>query len=494
MADSPSFVDARAELTPETAGDNGAPTAATTVPNERTGSRRQLFTDIHVQGEANNRNNEVDDDVSVLSAVIVEPRPTIREQTAPEDDGLDVEEEIDGDGDSLSDAEDVVLLDSATQQALRSRLEVLVKLEDDIEEAVLDGEANQTPFGVEGLDELTSLPKIPDDWVLPEPLLEANEPPFDEIDNPGKWHPFTLKPVYDKKHPKRKVGPKNPSKYVGHFLSTGCTVVPKGEDGKRVVEDWEFFYDGWNEDLSHHHGATRLNPFPEERKGKLDYPLLKKLGLTGQRLKDQDALFFFQLLFPICDTSKSGIDGDPRMSYYSKVQRWSAKYASEIGLFDDYGHVFHPPKTTELLYFDMALVRDGVVGGSDGAIYRRWQPGKKTYDADIAASLTWSCWKEIKRVLKLCDNSTAKKRGEEGYDLAYKFDYIVKCLVHNINCITEDAELDLCGDETTWAHMGFGERLTALLARIMRKPGVTKGGQTVILTAPRLNPAHARGL
>ena len=47
MADSPSFVDARAELTPETAGDNGAPTAATTVPNERTGSRRQLFTDIH---------------------------------------------------------------------------------------------------------------------------------------------------------------------------------------------------------------------------------------------------------------------------------------------------------------------------------------------------------------------------------------------------------------------------------------------------------------
>ena len=147
-----------------------------------------------------------------------------------------------------------------------------------------------------------------------------------------------------------------------------------------------------------------LNPFPPERKGTLDYPLLKKLGLNGRRLQDADALFFFQLLFPICDTSKSGIEGDPRLPYYTKVQCWSAKYTSDIGLYDDYGHEFLPPKTTEILYFDMALVRDGVHGGSSGAIYRRWKVGRKMYDKDIAKALTHTCWLQIKRVLKLEKN------------------------------------------------------------------------------------------
>ena len=130
----------------------------------------------------------------------------------------------------------------------------------------------------------------------------------------------------------------------------------------------------------------------------------------------------------------------------------------------------------------MAVLEDGVQGGSDGAIHQRWQADLSTYDDAIACALSHTRWLQIKRTIKLCDNRTAPKRGEEGYEPAYKYDFIVKTLIHNINCLTAQAELDLCGDETTWAHMGFGERQTSLLARVMRKPGVTKGGQTIILT------------
>jgi hypothetical protein len=41
--------------------------------------------------------------------------------------------------------------------------------------------------------------------------------------------------------------------------------------------------------------------------GNLDYDLLKHMGSTKARLEKHDALFFWQLLFPICDLAKSGI-------------------------------------------------------------------------------------------------------------------------------------------------------------------------------------------
>lgn len=59
----------------------------------------------------------------------------------------------------------------------------------------------------------------------------------------------------------------------------------------------------------------------------------------------------------------------------------------------------------------------------------------------IAKSIHHCCWLQIKRVIKLCNNETASKRGEPHYNPAYKFE--------NLNAITEEeAELDLCGDVT----------------------------------------------
>ena len=42
--------------------------------------------------------------------------------------------------------------------------------------------------------------------------------------------------------------------------------------------------------------------------------------------------------------------------------------------------------------------------------------------------------------------------------------------------------MDLCGDETPWGHQGIGEVGSGVVARVVGKPGVSKGGQTVIVS------------
>ena len=58
------------------------------------------------------------------------------------------------------------------------------------------------------------------------------------------------------------------------------------------------------------------------------------------------------------------------------------------------------------------------------------------FDGDIANAMNHSRWLQIKRCIKLCDNDAAKKKGEEGYNPAYKYDYAWKALIHNINAFT----------------------------------------------------------
>jgi hypothetical protein len=85
---------------------------------------------------------------------------------------------------------------------------------------------------------------------------------------------------------------KEKAQYSHHKLPTGAVPVPAVED-RRVVNGWEFYYEGWEVDLggTHRDGATSENPFPECRKGHLDHDLLKKLGLTKQRTMKGGCLF-----------------------------------------------------------------------------------------------------------------------------------------------------------------------------------------------------------
>ena len=87
---------------------------------------------------------------------------------------------------------------------------------------------------------------------------------------------------------------------------------------------------GWrpvqNVDLCNVDMAT--DPFPKERQGCLDRNLLKKLGMSKERIQKKDCLFFLQLILPMCDTTKSGVRNDPRKLYYSDVEKFTNIYAA----------------------------------------------------------------------------------------------------------------------------------------------------------------------
>ena len=104
------------------------------------------------------------------------------------------------------------------------------------------------------------------------------------------------------------------------------------------------------------------------------------------------------------------------------------------------------------------------------------------YDNEIFTGMSHRRWLQVKRVKKLCNNDVAPKKGEEGYNPCYKYDYIYKVIVHHGNQLSKRSELDITGDETSWATASPGEAGVGVTGMIMGKPGVLKGGQTVIVS------------
>jgi hypothetical protein len=105
-------------------------------------------------------------------------------------------------------------------------------------------------------------------------------------------------------------------------------------------------------------------------------------------------------------------------------------------------------------------------------------------DKFIDQALTHSRFLQLKRTWNLNDNSTAKNKVEDGCDSCYKHDYIFKVITHNICTLTERASLDLCGDETSSGHQGYGEAGSGVFDQIMNKPGLTKGCRQFLLWRP----------
>ena len=203
----------------------------------------------------------------------------------------------------------------------------------------------------------------------------------------------------------------------------------------------------------------------------------------------QDSLFFYQILLLMCYVNNSGIVDDSRQNYFSDVEIFSARYKFDIGLLGSYEHSFKVPKIDELVKFDGVVICDGMRGGSNGTFYHRWQYNGSDFDEEIPNSINLGHWLQIKRVMKLCNNKDAPKRGDTNYDPAYKFDFIYKAIVHNLNSITKWAELDQSGNETKWGHGGFGEKVSGLTGHITGKPGISKGGQIAITGAvSRIRP------
>ena len=198
-----------------------------------------------------------------------------------------------------------------------------------------------------------------------------------------------------------------------------------------------------------------------------------------------DALFFHQLLLPMHDTKKT-VEHDPRLPFYYPVARWSngcAFYDLDSG--SGCGHSFKSIAFHEAVNWDGVVVMDGALGGSSGAILRRFddsRPDNTCFSSHIAEAFTKSRYPQIKRVIKLCDNQSAPRRNQPGYDPAYTCDYVFKAIVHNTNAITEKACDDQCGDETTFPHVGYGPGDgSCLVKRQINKP-VTKGAQIVMVS------------
>ena len=334
----------------------------------------------------------------------------------------------------------------------------------------------------------------PDDWRPPgmpiewRPVQHDSVPMFDTIDNPGDWPNFAFRSKMDKRR-----------NYKYHCLATGVTPVPKNREGKRMQNGYEFFYQGWrsNEtgvDYRHSNREEYINnakkyEIPDERKGCLDADKLKKYGLDKNRIQNRDALFFYQLLLPLCDAEKSGIVDDKRKSYYSACETHSNIYASKIKAISSYGHSFSPVLLEDNVHFDGVIVRDGCVGGGDGDLYRRWDTCSSKYDEEIANSLTFTRFLQIKRVKKSNNNYVTPPRGDATFDPAHKFDLVYECMVKNLEEVTNKATLDQTVDESSWGHGGYGEKGTGIVTDIINKPGISRGGQVVTcMDSDRLRP------
>ena len=205
----------------------------------------------------------------------------------------------------------------------------------DVEMSLRDDIANYEESAIPGAPEGWVPPTDPEGWEQTKIPTAAQVPNFQDVDNPGGWTNYPFRAKFSKD-----------GKYKWHAMPAGARPCPLNRNGVRKHGDWEFFYEGWKleqtlpeairnnlpEDVTlvskySRGGATRENLFPSDRQGSLDADLLRKLGLTTQRINDQDALFFYQLLLPMVDPKRSGIVDDPRHAYYTIKNQLTNKYA-----------------------------------------------------------------------------------------------------------------------------------------------------------------------
>ena len=191
------------------------------------------------------------------------------------------------------------------------------------------------------------------------------------------------------------------------------------------------------------------------RKGCLDASVLLKHGLDSNRMKD-DPLFFYQLLFPICDPKQSGIANDLRMPYFTISTMCTNIYAATSGAGAGTGHDWVPVTPPELLRWTAVPVRNGALDGRPSTLHHRWSKGDPRFCPYVDNCMSISRWKHIKRFFKLNNNlNDVKKRGDDGYDPCTKYDLIYKVLIHNMNYVTKNADLNTTIDKSMWGFGGY---------------------------------------
>ena len=110
----------------------------------------------------------------------------------------------------------------------------------------------------------------------------------------------------------------------------------------------------------------------------------------------------------MCHPSESDIVNDPRVPYFTSVEYFTIIYKFSTGIGGSYGHKWKNFSMTELVRFNGILVRNVVIGGSDGALYKQWTPNSPMYSPQIAQAMTLTRFGKIKRNTNLCSNDSAK--------------------------------------------------------------------------------------
>ena len=98
-------------------------------------------------------------------------------------------------GDSDNEVSEMAELEEAMAEVALNRMEA--EINDEGDEDII---GSDNVFDVVHDDDKVPLErhKPPDDWVDPPPKPNTDEPPFNEVDNPGGWPSFTFRPKYMK--------------------------------------------------------------------------------------------------------------------------------------------------------------------------------------------------------------------------------------------------------------------------------------------------------
>jgi hypothetical protein len=311
------------------------------------------------------------------------------------------------------------------------------------------------------------IPGSPDNWVPPQPppsftgYVQKHDAPSEDDINPAQWSMFTFTATFDKKN-----------KYLYHTTPSNARVVPINSSGKRDLNGWEFHYQNWSADEEVKQtyargGATCQNLKPKSRAGCLDVNVLKKHGLNAARFHS-DPLFFFQMIFPICNPMESGVTDDHHHPYFSNVVPFTNMYAYWKGAGSGYGNDFPPVSITKLVHWTGVPIWNGALDGKQSTLKHQWNRLDPRFDSAITNSIISNeRWRQIKGYFKLSVGLLEKPRGTTGYDPCVKYDYIWRCLVHNMNYVTAQADLDCTIDETTWGFSGYSGKAGS---RLKNKP------------------------
>ena len=124
---------------------------------------------------------------------------------------------------------------------------------------------------------------------------KAGEPSEEELDNPAGWSMFTFTPSYNV----------NTKKYDCHTTPTGARVVPANSMGKRFQNGWEFHYQNWtgtifDQTTYSRTGAKFGDLKPDSRKGCLSASVLRKHGLTSEKMCSNPMFFLSNVVTFLC--------------------------------------------------------------------------------------------------------------------------------------------------------------------------------------------------